>query len=245
MLGGQVVDTESAKDFMKEALTNIDPGELDKVSEALAEKSRRFKERIGNVSVHPLEDSELQPVLRNIFSVRRQADRLLEKSKGQLGGWIAELLHGSDSPERRFETFCGKLSPLIAEPLRHDFASELMHFVEPEKFWLWTRWMWDANAQTGALPLVIVEGVELEADSLGESYLRVGEAVTFVRLVGMSAGFTRIGRGPYGVYVYLACVYAVYVYTTLRLRMTQEFNKVVPQFPDLIRRLLGVHRLEV
>ena len=30
-----------------------------------------------------------------------------------------------------------------------------------------------------------------------------------------------------------------------RLRMTQEFNKVVPELPDLVRRLLGVHRLEV
>ena len=43
----------------------------------------------------------------------------------------------------------------------------------------------------------------------------------------------------------LACVYAVYMYTVLRLRMTQEFNRIVPELPDLVRRLLGVYRPEV
>jgi hypothetical protein len=27
--------------------------------------------------------------------------------------------------------------------------------------------------------------------------------------------------------------------------MTQEFNKIVPELPDLVRRLLGVYRPEV
>jgi hypothetical protein len=31
----------------------------------------------------------------------------------------------------------------------------------------------------------------------------------------------------------------------LRLRMTQEFTRIVPPLPDLVRRLLGVYRLEV
>ncbi len=56
-------------------------------------------------------------------------------------------------------------------------------------------------------------------------------------------GVSRCDR--HGVYVYLACVYGVYMYTTLRIRMTQEFNKVVPQLPELIRRLLGTYRIEV
>jgi hypothetical protein len=35
------------------------------------------------------------------------------------------------------------------------------------------------------------------------------------------------------------------MYTVLRLRMTQEFNRIVPELPDLVRRLLGVYRPEV
>ena len=33
---------------------------------------------------------------------------------------------------------------------------------------------------------------------------------------------------------------AIYLYTVTRLRMTQEFNRVIPPLPDLVRRLLGV-----
>ena len=245
MLEGQVVDTESAREFMKEALTKIDPNELDEVAEELAEKSRRFAALLGDPSAHPLDDAALLPIFKSIFSVRRKAGAILDKSGGRMGGWIADLLHGDGAPAERFETFCGKLPADSSLTLGHDLAGELLHYTEPEKYWLWTRWMWDEKANTGALPLVTIEGVDLEAETAGGTYLRVGEAVTFVRLVGEGAGFTRIGRGPHGVYVYLACVYAVYMYTTLRIRMTQEFNKVVPELPELIRRLLGTYRIEV
>ena len=49
-----------------------------------------------------------------------------------------------------------------------------------------------------------------------------------------------MGASPYAVDVYLAAIYGIYLYTVTRLRMTQEFNKVIPQLPDLVRRLLGV-----
>jgi hypothetical protein len=66
-----------------------------------------------------------------------------------------------------------------------------------------------------------------------------------VKATGDAVGLARLGGGPYGIDVFLACVYAVYMYTALRLRMTQEFNKVVPPLPQLVRRLLGVWKLEL
>ena len=76
--------------------------------------------------------------------------------------------------------------------------------------------------------------------------MKVGVAVAFVRATGEAADFMRFGmhNSPFGIDVFLSCVYAVYLYTTLRLRMTQEFNKVVPQLPELSRRLLGVWKME-
>ena len=59
-----------------------------------------------------------------------------------------------------------------------------------------------------------------------------------------AAGFRTSGHGVFGTDVFLASVYAVYMYTTLRMRMTQEFNRVIPELAELVSRLLGVHRLE-
>ena len=75
----------------------------------------------------------------------------------------------------------------------------------------------------------------------GDIYLRVGKAVAFVHQVGEAAEFQTISKTTFGTDVFLSCVYVVYVYTILRMRMTQEFNKVMPGLPEFVRRLLGVH----
>jgi hypothetical protein len=49
-----------------------------------------------------------------------------------------------------------------------------------------------------------------------------------------------MGASPFAVDAYLAAIYGIYLYTVTRLRMTQEFNRVIPGLPDLVRRLLGV-----
>ena len=46
-------------------------------------------------------------------------------------------------------------------------------------------------------------------------------------------------RTPSG--LIMAALTVVYAYTVLRMRMTQEFNKVMPGLPEFCRRLLGVH----
>jgi hypothetical protein len=67
--------------------------------------------------------------------------------------------------------------------------------------------------------------------------------MAFVEETGKAAGFTTVGPGLFGADVFLAAVYAVTMYTVLRMRMTREFNRVVPPLPDLVRRLLGVYHV--
>ncbi len=156
---------------------------------------------------------------------------------------MAPALGGRAPVQERFQAFVDGLAPL-PQHLAFDLGSECLHYTDPSAYWLWTRWIWDPHARTGALPLVTMHGFELDGASAGATYMRVGEATAFVHETGQAAGFTRIGRGDFGTDVYLACVYGVYVYTTVRIRMTQEFNRVIPPLPELCRRLLGVHRLD-
>ena len=72
----------------------------------------------------------------------------------------------------------------------------------------------------------------------------VGQAIAFVNETGTAAGFTAAGPGLFGADVLLAAVYGVYMYTVLQMRLTREFNQVVPTLPHLVRRLLGVYHLE-
>jgi hypothetical protein len=244
-MGGQVVDTQSASEFMREILEKVSREELVTVSALLDAKSAGFGALLGSPGqARTLDRDDLRRVLRSIFATRRKADTLLDEiGPARLGAAIDDLLHGPGVVTDRFMAFDRVLRD-HPEP-GFDLPSELLHFTAPDRWWLWTRWMWDPRANTGALPLVTTEDFDLDAADRGEGYLRVGEAMAFVNETGKVVGFTDLGTGLFGADVFLACVYSVYMYTVLRLRMTQEFNRIVPELPDLVRRLLGVYRPEV
>lgn len=244
-MGGQVVDTQSAEEFMRETLEVVSRDELLSVSERLDAKAVGFGALLASPGqARTLDRDDLRRVLRSIFATRRKADTILEDvGPARLGAAIDDLLHGSGVVTERFIAFDRVLRG-HPDP-GFDLPSELLHFTFPDRWWLWTRWMWDPRAGTGALPLVTTEDFDLDAPDRGEGYVRVGEAMAFVNETGKAVGFTDIGSGLFGADVFLACVYSVYMYTVLRLRMTQEFNRIVPELPDLVRRLLGVYRPEV
>jgi len=244
-MGGQVVDTQSAEEFMRETLEKVSRDELLSVAALLDTKAAGFQTLLGEPGrARALDRSDLRRVLRSVFSTRRKVDAILDDvGPDRLGAAIDDLIHGPGVVTERLVAFDAVLAAFPDQAF--DLPSELLHFTAPDRWWLWTRWMWDPRAGTGSLALVTTEEFDLEGPDRGETYLRVGEAMAFVNETGKAVGFTDLGSGLFGADVFLACVYAVYMYTVLRLRMTQEFNRIVPELPDLVRRLLGVYRPEV
>jgi hypothetical protein len=241
---GQVVDTPSAQEFMRETLERVSEQELWTIGDELARKAAGFAALLADGRARELGRADLRRVLRSVFSARRRADAMLDDlGPDRLAAEIDLLLHGPGDLGERVARFDEALAGHGEAAL--DLPFELLHFTYPERYWLWTRWMWDPRTATGALPLVAADEVDLTAPSRGETYAKVGQAVAFVNETGKAAGFTTMADGLLGIDVFLACVYAVYMFTVLRLRMTQEFTKIVPDLPDLVRRLLGVYRLEV
>ena len=237
---GQVVDTETAREFLEAARTQVSDAERSAIAAGCAAKAERFRGWFGAGRARALGPGELDAALATIFAARRRRARILAAHGGALGGLLADLLEPDRPVAERFDRFAAGL-PGVPDTVRHDVAAEVLHFTDPERHWLWTRWMWDPRARTGALALVTMEEIELAGATPGETYARVGEAVAFLRATGDAAGLTRTADGPFALDVFLAAVYGVYLYTTLRMRMTREFNQVVPPLPELTRRLLGVH----
>ncbi len=268
---GQPVDTEAAKEFMRSTLEKIARVELNAVEAELQEKSRRLQALVAPDVLPELPEAQLYLILRSVFATRRRAAAILKAiGPEEMKTAIGDLLYQDVPVDGRFQQFVDRMTGFVEdvrllrprkssdsrakhsaeeaaleENIFCDLGSELLHFTRPHEYWLWTRWIWDPKAGTGAMPLVTMEEVDLHGFSVGETYLKLGVATVFVKETGKAAGFADFGTGPFSIDVFLACVYAVYMYTTLRLRMTQEFNKVVPQLPQLIRRLLGVWRLEI
>jgi len=240
-MAGPVVDTQSAQEFRREILDRITAAELQGIAAGLERKSRAMRHLL-EPGTRP-DRAALRQVLRLVFAARRRADQILDTvGADRLGAAITDLLGRDDDLTTRFDRFDAVLSGLPAPAF--DLPGELLHFTCPDQYWLWTRWIWDPGPKTGALGLVTTD-VDLAAGaSRGEVYLTVGRATAFVDETGKAAGFTDAAPGLFGTDMFLAAVYGVYMYTVLRMRMTREFNQLVPQLPDLIRRLLGIYYQE-
>jgi hypothetical protein len=242
---GQIVDTPSALEFMREALEKITEEELTAIVAELRYKSQRFRHLYAPENLLGLDDEVFHALLRSVFSTRRRVTEVKRQvNVATFREAVNDLLHGTKSLQVRFDAFCERLEPLDLS-IRCDLAGECLHYWDFERYWLWTRWLWDPAHRTGALPLVTIQEYDLHGETPGSTYMKVGEAIAFVNNVGEAAGFQRGGRGLLGTDVYLACVYVVYLYTVTRMRMTKEFNRVIPQFPELTRRLLGIYKMEV
>lgn len=238
----QVVDTETAKEFMRETLEVVDVSELAQICVDVEEKSAWFQAALDRDALAELTKQDYFGLLQRVFSVRGKARSVMQGyDVDAVRSWITELLYGSGNPGKRFDAFACRLDGL-SENLRVDVTGELLHFAQPDRHWLWTRWMWDPKTKTGALPLVTTAAYDFAGESPGAIYMKVGRAIAFVHEVGGAAGFQKISRSIFGTDVFLCSVYVVYAYTVLRMRMTQEFNKVMPGLPEFCRRLLGVHR---
>ncbi len=240
----QLIDMEAAREFMRETLVKVERQNLVDIARSLEEKSALFRDYLAADKLPGLSKEEFTRVLDRIFAIRRKLPELYEHiSFEQLREAVYELLYGKQEPHLRFQAFCERLGEL-PEPLKYDVAGEFLHFTFPEKYWLWSRWMWDPKNKTGALPLVTTEDFDLAGNHLGEVYLKVGKAVAFVHSVAEPAEFQFIHRSLFGTDVYLSCVYIIYSYTILQMKMTKEFNEVMPGITEFSRRLLGVYGLQ-
>jgi uncharacterized protein YqcC (DUF446 family) len=249
MMTGPIVDTPSALEFQREIMDRISEAELQDIAADLDRKSVALRDLLsGEPSL--LDRATLRQVLRWVFATRRRADQILDSIGPQpLATAIAGLLAAGDPVADRIDRFDGALTGRAAVTAlagsSFDLPAELLHFTSPDQYWLWTRWMWDPDARTGALALVTTDDVDLSAGATrGAVYLTVGRAMAFVDETGKAAGFTAAGPGLFGADVFLAAMYGVYMYTILRMRMTREFNRVVPPLAHLVRHLLGVCYLE-
>jgi hypothetical protein len=249
MMTGPVVDTPSALEFQREIMGRASEAELEGIAADLGRKSAALQDLLSD-GASPRDGADLRRALRWVFATRRRADQVLGLIGPQpLAVAVAELLDEHDPVAERVDRFDAALEACHALPTLagavFDLPGELLHFTAPERYWLWTRWIWDPRARTGALALVTTDDVDLsEGASRGEVYLTVGRAMAFVDETGKAARFITAGASPFGADVFLAAVYGVTMYTVLRLQMTRELNRVVPPLPDLVRRLLGVYHLD-
>jgi hypothetical protein len=237
------VDVPTAKELIEQIHQQLTVEEIQQLVGELEVKVRTVRRLL--LEGEP-DGAGVRAALGWTFVARRRVSTVLgARDDRQLAAWVGDLLAGDDSLPARFERFCAVTGSLGA-PAAAELASELLHFTYPARHWLWARWIWNAETRTGALPLLIGEEYELEGEGLGATYERISAALDALDASPEAGAFRLGGGGRLATDVLLACAYGVYMRTVLGLKMTQEFNALIPPMSQLVRRLLGTyHHKEV
>jgi hypothetical protein len=244
MAHGQVVDTPAAREFLDRALESISREECRAIAGECEQRAVAMRAMLAPAA--RISDADAQRLLRSIFATRRRAEKVLDaaRSRGSFGAVARNLCWGAAPVPQRIDAFVAAFACLGDDELACDLAGELLHAVNPDEHWLFSRWMWSPAHQTGAVALVTTDA-DLTGRTPGETYAKLGHALLMIRASADAAGLLDLGPEPWNLDVLLACVYCVYLYTVTRMRMTREFNQVIPRLPDLARRILGVRRMEI
>jgi hypothetical protein len=237
------IDTASAMELLKEATKLVSSTELEAMGAELQRKVDIFKDRCGAGDLDRLSEPDLHELLGLMFTVRSKRRKIIaSRPIGKHRAAIAALLHGEGSGAERFAAFTSSYADIGANRAR-TMASELLHFTEPARYWLWTPWIWDPDTGKGAMSLLVGPGVRFDGTGDAAVYQQVGRATALVARDGQDQGYTRLGRGLLGTDVFLAVVAAISMFTLYKHRISQEFLRFLPEFAELTRRLLGVKHL--
>jgi len=126
--------------------------------DALKLKSRMFQQALGPIVTGQKVDLTLDSfasLCAFMASVRRRVGPYLEEpGYGELVQAIGELLAGSrdtSGTDARLIQFCERFPQNRKHRWVRDLAAEILHNVDPERYPLMCRWVWDRKANTGVV----------------------------------------------------------------------------------------------
>ena len=130
-------------------------GGIERYADALKLKSSMFQDALGNGKVSALDLDTLMGLCTFMSTVRRRIAPYLDPTGFALiKGGLEELIDGmqdTTTTDTRWGAFCGRFPDDRKHRWVRDLAAEVLHNLDPERYPLMGRWVWDAKANTGVV----------------------------------------------------------------------------------------------
>jgi hypothetical protein len=219
-----------------------DTGGVERYVDALKLKSRIFAEMLGGGRAGDVELAQFRALCACMSTVRRRMGAHLEpQGFERLRERVVALLDGAartEDADLRIETFCAGFPGDRAHRWVRDLAAELLHQVDPERYPLMNRWVWDHGTNTGVLREIWhaqdVDRIAIEVPSRYETYVVLREELAqFLAANGVYRDVL------FFIDLLLSQVYASYIHEQGGSYLRADFaNAEEPMMH--IRRLLGL-----
>jgi hypothetical protein len=219
-------------------------GGIERYMDALKLKSAVFREALATDARGSgrLDVESFRPLCAFMPTVRRRIVPWLEEpAYSSLRKALEELLeptHDTSVTDTRIARFCAAFPQDDRHRWTRDLAAELLHNLDPERYPLMTRWVWDAEANTGVLREIWyapdVDHTTIAARDDYETFLVLREEISqFLSVNGVFRDVVQM------VDLLCAQVYAEYICEQGGSYLRADFS--APEDPmQHTRRLLGL-----
>lgn len=219
-------------------------GGIERHVEALKAKSLLFRHTLGDDDARALEVAPFKALCALIATVRRRVSPYLAPQRfSVLRAAITGLLQdqtNAAATDERMAAFCSAFPGDREHRWVHDLAAEILHNVDPERYPMMQRWVWDARANTGVIREIWhadgadVDHIEISVPSRYGTYLMLREELS--QFLADNGVFRDV---LWYVDLLTAQVYADYVGEQGGVYLRADFSR--PEDPLMhLRRLLGL-----
>ena len=224
--------------------------ELESLLASLQAKSRLFSALLSEDALSSLTLEEVESLLETVFSARRRVFPALQAlGADAVRGAIQELLYGNMALAERLQKF-SEIVPLdeaadketrkqAAKNRRaaFDFGAEMLHFNNPVKYPLMTRWVWDQNTVSGALREFIRGNDSLPDVPLGNSpEMFEGARAWLAEQIAEQGLYKDV---PFWIDLILAQAYSEYFRSMAEGMLSADFGRgTTPQ--EQLQKFLGI-----
>jgi hypothetical protein len=220
-------------------------GGVERHAAALQAKSAAFRMQLVERDPQALGLADFRTLCALCATVRRRVAPYLEQARfAALRGAIARLLEGREDTagaDERLRAFRASFPEDRAHRWVHDLGAEILHGVDPERYPLMCRWIWDGETNTGVLREIWhgedVDLARIDVPSGYATHLALREELA--QFLAANGVFRDV---LYYVDLLLAQVYADYIGEQGGAYLRTDFS--LPEEPALhLRRLLGLDGL--
>ncbi len=227
-----------------------DSGGVEAFVTALRAKHEFYDRVLSQDALPGMTESLLEELLDTVFSARRRIySELLALGMPKVSESIYALLYGPGELSVRMEAF-SHLIPLDENAGREvrkqagknrraafDFGAEMLHFRDPERYPLMTRWVWDQSTVSGALREFVRGGDARAEIPLGTSPEMFEGARAWLVTQLAEQGVYR--DMPYWVDLVLVQAYTEYFRSMADGMLSADFGRGITPVEHL-RKFLGI-----
>jgi hypothetical protein len=213
-------------------------GGVEAYVDALRLKSAMFADAVASLDL-----KKFRALCAHMSTVRRRIGQYAQPHWfGEMSRRIAALFEREVHTDERIRRFCASFPDDREHRWVRDLAAELLHYADPERYPLMTRWVWDARTNTGVLREIWhgedVDGMSIDVPDGYDTFVQLRQELSeYLTANGVFRDVLLY------VDVLTAQVYAGYIGERGGSYLRADF--ATPEDPMLhVRRILGLDGIE-